>query len=182
LPSLSPGPAFDQAPGVGFFDVVDLVNRLEAEGRAGRQGRMADYLTRMDFIALDELGYLPFAQSGGQLLFQARMALLVNSLPLSETIIVGLPWWAISRSNSRATRTPDSEVSAMSARFSRVQLSTIASIRKRRPSVNWSETKSSDQRSPGASGTRIGALVSMARLRPPRHGAARAPASDSFCI
>ncbi len=30
---------------------------------------MADYLCRMDFIVLDELGYLPFAQSGGQLLF-----------------------------------------------------------------------------------------------------------------
>ena len=50
-----------------FFNVVDLVNKLEAEGRAGRQGRMADYLSRMDFIILDELGYLPFAQSGGQL-------------------------------------------------------------------------------------------------------------------
>ena len=45
-----------------FFNVVDLVNKLEAEGRAGRQGRMADYLSRMDFIVLDELGYLPFAQ------------------------------------------------------------------------------------------------------------------------
>ena len=52
-----------------FFNVVDLVNKLEAEGRAGRQGRMADYLSRMDFIVLDELGYLPFAQTGGQLLF-----------------------------------------------------------------------------------------------------------------
>jgi len=52
-----------------FFNVVDLVNELEAEGRAGRQGRIADYLSRMDFIILDELGYLPFAQSGGQLLF-----------------------------------------------------------------------------------------------------------------
>ena len=52
-----------------YFNVVDLVNRLEAEGRAGRHGRMADYLSRMDFIVLDELGYLPFAQSGGQLLF-----------------------------------------------------------------------------------------------------------------
>jgi DNA replication protein DnaC len=52
-----------------FFNVVDLVNKLEAEGRSGRQGRMADYLSRMDFIILDELGYLPFAQSGGQLLF-----------------------------------------------------------------------------------------------------------------
>jgi DNA replication protein DnaC len=34
-----------------------------------RQGRLADHLTRMDFLVLDELGYLPFAQSGGQLLF-----------------------------------------------------------------------------------------------------------------
>jgi len=38
--------------------VVDLVNRLETETRAGRQGRLADHLTRMDFIVLDELGYL----------------------------------------------------------------------------------------------------------------------------
>src|SRR5439155_8999402 len=48
---------------------VDLVNRLETETRSGRQGRLADHLTRMDFVILDELGYLPFAQSGGQLLF-----------------------------------------------------------------------------------------------------------------
>lgn len=52
-----------------FFNVVDLVNKLEAESRSGRQGRIADYLSRKDFIILDELGYLPFAQSGGQLLF-----------------------------------------------------------------------------------------------------------------
>jgi len=48
-----------------FYNVVDLVNRLEAETRAGRQGRLADHLTRIDFVILDELGYLPFAQSGG---------------------------------------------------------------------------------------------------------------------
>jgi DNA replication protein DnaC len=52
-----------------FFNVVDLVNRLETERRNGKQGRMVDYLTRLDFIILDELGYLPFAQVGGQLLF-----------------------------------------------------------------------------------------------------------------
>src|ERR1700756_3068618 len=39
-----------------FFNVVDLVNKLEAETRAGRQGRMADYVARKDFIILDELG------------------------------------------------------------------------------------------------------------------------------
>jgi DNA replication protein DnaC len=66
-----------------FYNVVDLVNRLEAESRAGRQGRMADYLTRLDFIVLDELGYLPFAQAGGQLLFH-----LVSRLYERTSIIV----------------------------------------------------------------------------------------------
>jgi hypothetical protein len=33
-----------------FYTVVDLVNRLESEARASRQGRLAEYLTRMDFI------------------------------------------------------------------------------------------------------------------------------------
>jgi DNA replication protein DnaC len=41
-----------------FYNVVDLVNRLESETRNGRQGRLAEHLTRMDFIVLDELGYL----------------------------------------------------------------------------------------------------------------------------
>ena len=37
--------------------------------RGGRQGRLAEYLTRMDLVVLDEIGYLPFSQVGGQLLF-----------------------------------------------------------------------------------------------------------------
>ena len=52
-----------------FFNVVDLVNKLEADARAGRQARIADQLVARDFVIFDELGYLPFAQSGGQLLF-----------------------------------------------------------------------------------------------------------------
>ncbi|TCM53172.1 IstB-like ATP binding protein [Rhizobium sp. PP-F2F-G48] len=40
-----------------FFNVVDLVNRMETETRSGKQGRTADYLNRLDFIILDELGY-----------------------------------------------------------------------------------------------------------------------------
>ena len=44
-----------------FYNVVDLVNRLEIETRNGRQGRLAEHLTRMDFIVLDELGYLPYS-------------------------------------------------------------------------------------------------------------------------
>ena len=66
-----------------FFNVVDLVNRLETETRGGKQGRMADYLTRLDFVILDELGYLPFAQSGGQLPFH-----LISRLYERTSIIV----------------------------------------------------------------------------------------------
>ena len=66
-----------------FFNVVDLVNRLESETRSGKQGRIADYLSRLDFVLLDELGYLPFAQAGGQLLFH-----LVSKLYERTSIIV----------------------------------------------------------------------------------------------
>ena len=66
-----------------FFNVVDLVNRLEIETRGGKQGRLADYMTRLDFVILDELGYLPFAQSGGQLLFH-----LISRLYERTSIIV----------------------------------------------------------------------------------------------
>ncbi|MDP9591513.1 UNVERIFIED_ORG: DNA replication protein DnaC [Shinella zoogloeoides] len=66
-----------------FFNVVDLVNRLETETRNGKQGRVADYLTSLDFIILDELGYLPFAQAGGQLLFH-----LISRLYERTSVIV----------------------------------------------------------------------------------------------
>ncbi len=66
-----------------FYNVVDLVNRLETEHRNGKQGRIADYLTRLDFVVLDELGYLPFAQAGGQLLFH-----LISRLYERTSVIV----------------------------------------------------------------------------------------------
>ena len=66
-----------------FFNVVDLVNKLEMEARSDRPGRLADALTRVDLVVLDELGYLPFAASGGQLLFH-----LVSRLYEHTSIIV----------------------------------------------------------------------------------------------
>ena len=66
-----------------FFNVVDLVNKLETEARAGRAGRLAEHLMRLDFVVLDEPGYLPFAQSGGQLLFH-----LISKLYEQTSVIV----------------------------------------------------------------------------------------------
>ncbi|WP_376768053.1 IS21-like element helper ATPase IstB [Jiella pelagia] len=66
-----------------FFNVVDLVNKLDAEARGGKQGRTADLLGRLDFLVLDELGYLPFAQTGGQLLFH-----LISRLYEQTSVIV----------------------------------------------------------------------------------------------
>jgi DNA replication protein DnaC len=66
-----------------FFNAVDLVNKLDAEARSDRQGRTADLLCRLDFLILDELGYLPFAQTGGQLLFH-----LISRLYERTSIIV----------------------------------------------------------------------------------------------
>lgn len=53
------------------------------ESRSGKQGRIAEHLTRLDLIVMDELGYLPFAQAGGQLLFQ-----LISKLYEQTSIIV----------------------------------------------------------------------------------------------
>ena len=54
---------------VRFYLTVDLVNALEQEKAQGKAGRIALSLLRMDLVILDELGYLPFSQAGGALLF-----------------------------------------------------------------------------------------------------------------
>jgi len=60
-----------------------LALALDAEARAERQGRTADLISRLDVLILDELGYLPFAQTGGQLLFH-----LISKLYERTSIIV----------------------------------------------------------------------------------------------
>jgi DNA replication protein DnaC len=54
---------------VRFYSTVDLANGLEQEKAQGRAGRIATSLLRLDLVILDELGYLPFSQAGGALLF-----------------------------------------------------------------------------------------------------------------
>jgi len=54
---------------VRFFNTVDLVNQLQREKQQGRVGNLARQLVQMDAVILDELGYLPFPESGGAMLF-----------------------------------------------------------------------------------------------------------------
>jgi len=59
----------DHGKRVRFYSTVDLVNALEQEKAQGKAGRIAASLLRLDLVILDELGYLPFSQAGGALLF-----------------------------------------------------------------------------------------------------------------
>lgn len=54
---------------VRFFSTVELVNALEQEKTQGKSGQLAYRLMFVDMVILDEMGYLPFTQSGGALLF-----------------------------------------------------------------------------------------------------------------
>jgi DNA replication protein DnaC len=68
---------------VRFYNLVDLVNKLEQEKLQGRAGSLSVRLSQMDIVVLDELGYLPFSKSGGQLLFH-----LLSKLYEKTSIIV----------------------------------------------------------------------------------------------
>jgi DNA replication protein DnaC len=54
---------------VRFYNAVDLVNQLDKEKQLGKAGNLAKQLVHLDAVILDELGYLPFPESGGALLF-----------------------------------------------------------------------------------------------------------------
>ena len=54
---------------VRFFSTIELVNALEQEKAKGKAGQIAEGMTKLDLVILDELGYLPFSASGGALLF-----------------------------------------------------------------------------------------------------------------
>lgn len=75
--------AIHQGKRIRFFNVVDLVNQLEKEKQQGKSGNLARKLMQIDGIILDELGYLPFPESGGALLFH-----LISQLYEKTSVII----------------------------------------------------------------------------------------------